>query len=652
MRADSANSLSFNLMSQGWPERPVAHPAPSINDFTSARLLSTIPNYHLVMAEEPGNPQPLSGIDPRIHPQTNDDADFRRRLIEGILYSRWMIKTYHAVLLSVLLAFTAWHWWIKLQRRRRDVKPHKHYGTAASSSTSSTLSGNTTPPDAAKAKEVNDELTILLSKPPAVRNLSTARKLLRKLHALAIYQPPKIPMINKSLPSNSTTLLILLFLSLNLIYLLHRTSLTLKFAFLVADRASLLFVANLPWLYLLAAKNQPLKFLTGYSYENLNILHRRLGEWLCLLAVLHSAGMVVGWYTFLRTQGLGLWYFLTRDIILLGIGAFVCYELLFLTSLSAFRRWWYEIFLGTHVVLQAGALGFVFFHFHTARVYVGISLGIFLVDRVVYRLVLKSKTIRADLTLMDDADTVLVSGSWPLSHRFLSTLGQNVGSGWKPTEHVFLTVPALSRKHMIQAHPFTIAAAAPTDTEHAWFNLIIRAHDGFTRDLVRHAQRYASTEVRLDGPYGSLHALEMLRRSDLAVVVVGGSGIAVAYPLVWALFHQPDVETATTPAVGLIWVVHEAIQVNWIGQERLDELRNKGLQVCIPPPTSEAGRPDVSTLVENMVVELGGNSGLSEQSVGVVASGPDGMNRAVENTCAGMAWRGLDCSVAVEKYGW
>lgn len=49
-------------------------------------------------------------------------------------------------------------------------------------------------------------------------------------------------------------------------------------------------MANLPLLYLLAAKNQPLKLLTEYSYEALNVFHHRLGELLCLEAMIHAVG--------------------------------------------------------------------------------------------------------------------------------------------------------------------------------------------------------------------------------------------------------------------------------------------------------------------------------------------------------------------------
>ncbi|KAI6894864.1 hypothetical protein KC318_g18284, partial [Hortaea werneckii] len=80
---------------------------------------------------------------------------------------------------------------------------------------------------------------------------------------MATYQPPNLPLFNKLQPSNQTTLLVLLLLTLNLFYATYNTPLPLRAnAFIWSDRVALLFVANLPWLYLLGAKNQPLKLLT------------------------------------------------------------------------------------------------------------------------------------------------------------------------------------------------------------------------------------------------------------------------------------------------------------------------------------------------------------------------------------------------------
>jgi len=318
------------------------------------------------------------------------------------------------------------------------------------------------------------------------------------------------------------------------------------------------------------------------------------------------------------------------------------------------------MFLGSHIVLQAAGLVLVFFHHHGGRVCTAIALGIFVIDRLVLRLLMKTRSVRADLMVMEDGDTVLVSADWPVTSRWsklwTALIGLNTAFGWKPTEHVFLSVPAMAKKHIIQAHPFTIASAAPEgDAKHAWFNLIIRAHNGFSRDLVRYAQTHSTAMIRLDGPYGSFHALDMMRDSDVSVIVVGGSGIAVAYPLIWTLLHDAGVDPEAAPSrkrVGLIWVIHEASHISWIGHERLDELKDKGLHLCIPAPTSKGGRPNVATLTQDMIHDLTKEGRVHDPRIGVVVSGPDSMNKAVRNTCSSMAWQGWDVDVAVEKYGW
>lgn len=377
---------------------------------------------------------------------------------------------------------------------------------------------------------------------------------------------------------------------------------------------------------------------------------------MCFLAVVHFAAMLVVYYTLLSAR-VSFLNFLAIPLVWLGIGAFTAYELLYLTSLGSFRQRFYELFLGLHVVLQVAALGFLFFHHPGSRPYVGIALGIFLIDRIVFRIGLRTRTLEADLSILEDGETVLLSANWSVSHTpwWRKT---HIKHGWEPTEHVFLSVPALSKKHIVQAHPFTIASAAPDlpkdDTTHAWLSFIIRARDGFSRDFLRYAQSHRSVDVRVDGPYGSLHALEMLRGSDHAVLVVGGSGIAVAYPILWDLLvgersaQRPSGATIKR-RVTLIWVIHDSTHIEWIGQERLDELRERGLHVVIPAPTREARRPDIDGLLESAITR---DCRVENPLVGVVVSGPDSMNRSVRNTCASMVRAGRDVRVSVEKFGW
>ena len=607
----------------------------------------------------------------------DDRAGLIRKMIEGGLYTQWAIQCYQATLVGVVLIFSIWHGLDKYSRNRRaarlarrqqetrdhpvteDIwKHHREREGSGSSGSSTTVVGDAYISRPTKVSQGSDERSPLLPKQHA-KPLRFSR-----LRSVLVYQPPPVPFFNKTLPENATTLLILALFGINIFYTVLGIVWEVPLMLVFSDRTSLIFAANLPWLYILGAKNQPLRLLTGYSYEHLNILHRRLGEWLCFVAILHSGSMFMVWYTFWRPIGNDLWWFLSEKTIYLGLITLFCYEVLYATSLASFRKWWYELFLGLHVGLQAGALGFLYFHHRGSKPYVRVTLAIFLIDRLVFRLLAKSREFKASVKVMPDGNTVLLSGNWLVAAKPQSTwrylFSQNMHSGWKPAEHVFLTIPSLGRKHVFQTHPFTIASAAPSDEqEHAWFDLIIRALDGFTRDLLIHAQTCSSVMIRLDGPYGSSHAYNMLRSSDVAVTVVGGSGIAVAYPMLWALLqsssnkHHTDVDSEAAAGssgslrkVALIWVVHQADHIQWLGQERLDELAALGVHVVLPPPTREAGRPDVAALVRSTIEDLG------QSRVGVMVSGPDGMNRAARNSCAQMLGEGREIEVAVEKFGW
>ncbi|KAF2712641.1 hypothetical protein K504DRAFT_208218 [Pleomassaria siparia CBS 279.74] len=634
--------------------------------FSLKATASTSPPWISAAAEgRPGLTDPKDpGKDPRF-----------RELAEAVLFSRRFLQTYNLALAGILLLLTAWHWGEKavLARRKRRNRNAAERINETWSSSSSTIEGTATPPGIAKLRHSEDETTPLLTNESPKRTSPGIKKPYFIIKSWLQYQPSPIPIINKTLPPNSVSLLVLAFLALNVFYNFYRMSLSSTYLFVFADRCGILFVANLPILYLLAAKTQPIKLLTGYSYESLNIFHRRAGELLCFEALLHFLGMDLIWYFLLRHLGFTLARFLFNRVVGLGLGAFVAYEVLYFTSLGSFRQRCYEIFLALHVFLQFAGLVLLWFHHHTSRLYVGISMAIFIVDRITFRLWLKSSSHPATLTILEDDETLLLSSNWDTSPRSSALLPKSMAHGWKPNDHVFITIPSLGNKYILQAHPFTIFSAAPeySDSDstpsHAFFTLLIRAQSksGFTHDLLTYARTHHMTQIRLDGPYGSSHALDILSSSDTAVVIAGGSGIAVAYPLLWALLH-PSSNAITDPETGgpssssppsisssanplrkfkLLWITHSASHRAWIPEEKLEELQAWGLDLFITPPTALAGRPAVSDILRSWAEERNG-------STGVVVSGPDGLVRDVRNTCAALIKRGDSVQVQVEKFGW
>ena len=619
----------------------------------------------------------MTSSDDEFGPPEQRDPRFRK-LIEGVFFSRRLILTYNVIICCLLLVMAAVHWSQRVYKWRRrpklglelvkddviydkdavfkDLRNGKGTPEDPESSGSSTSEGTMSPPR--QVKDINEE-TPLLHIGQTSQVLPQRSSIIAYLKAFLIYQPQPIPLVNKTLPSNGYTVAIMAFILLNIFYTIFRIDFTIFELFVFADRAGLVFVANLPLLYLLAAKMEPIKLLTGYSYESLNIIHRRLGELLCLEALLHALGMMTVWYTILRPRE-SLTDFLLQKMILLGLGALIAYELLYFTSLASFRRRWYELFLGLHIFLQAAALALVFFHHKGARIYVGIALGIFLVDRLVYRIWARSTTVTSVVEVMGDQETVRISATLNLAHGSAlgSMLGGNITSGWQASDHVFLTIPDLGHGHIFQAHPFTIISPAPiTSQKVAKLELLIRAQTGFSSDLLTEAIRRTSLNIRLDGPYGGHHSRALLQDSDLSLVVAGGSGIAVAWPLVNFLLQEPsspysDMENASIAsrprqAIVLIWVIHRTAHLSWIGWPALRALEGQGVQVIVPDATEEVGRPDLESMIRGFVA----NTGYGKR-IGVVGSGPDSMGRSVRNTCARMVREGWDVGVTIEKFGW
>jgi hypothetical protein len=610
----------------------------------------------------------------------------RRKIVAGVLFNRRFVPTYHVVILGVVLLLSVAHWWVwsskrrstKRHNRRREAVynnkiEHSRSGQASPSSSFSTTNSLDISPSSSSSsttdelskplpKEQDHEETSLLGHDQSSTTLGLIQTTAFSLRAALMYQPRPVPVLNKVLPANGASLAVLTFVALNVFYTFYRIHLEIQDWFVLADRAGMLFAVNLPYLYVLGAKNQPLKILTGRSYESLNLFHRRLGELLCLQALLHGLGMMVSWYLLIRPNGFGLVRFLTERLIVYGLVAFFAYELLYLTSLASFRQRWYELFLGSHIVLQMVALLFLYLHHPTGRPYVLASLAIYLIDRLVYRLALKRTTLEADATIMEDDETVKISASIqlePLGY-FRKLFGKYINHGWEATDHVFVTVPALAPHHRLQAHPFTISSRAPTSKDdEAELVLLIRARDGLSADLLMRARSHRKMAIQVDGPYGSDHARSILEDTDLAIMIAGGSGIAVLWPLVHYLLdiaESTDVETASStylnrPKIVIVWVIHKGEHIEWLGREVLADAENRGVEIIIPRATEEVGRPDLQGIIQQIVSDGAAGSD-KKQSIGVVTSGPDSMGRQVRNTCAGMVRKGVDIDVTVEKFGW
>lgn len=172
---------------------------------------------------------------------------------------------------------------------------------------------------------------------------------------------------------------------------------------------------------------------------------------------------------------------------------------------------------------------------------------------------------------------------------------------------------------------------------------------------------------RLDGPYGSSHARSLVEDADLAILIAGGSGIAVTWPIVHHLLDfekesgGEDTENAGVIGMGrkrnrrivLLWIIHKSEHIEWVDERERREVEARGVEIMIPGATMEVGRPDLEGTMDRIVGYRGSPSGKeSTGRIRVVVSGPDSLNRTINNKCASLVREGKDLKVTVEKFGW
>lgn len=103
----------------------------------------------------------------------------------------------------------------------------------------------------------------------------------------------------------------------------------------------------------------------------------------------------------------------------------------------------------------------------------------------------------------------------------------------------------------------------------------------------------------------------------------------------------------------LLWIIHKSGHIEWIDERERSEVEERGVDIIIPGATMEVGRPDLEGLMDGIV----GYRGFpcekeSTRKIRVVVSGPDGLNRTINNKCAALVREGEDLQVTVEKFGW
>ncbi|TVY20703.1 Ferric/cupric reductase transmembrane component 2 [Lachnellula arida] len=437
----------------------------------------------------------------------------------------------------------------------------------------------------------------------------------------------------------------------------------------LGKRLGWISVANLGLVTFLSLKNTPLAFLTAYSYERLNVLHRIAGYSLLVSMILHATIYLAG---DIDQDNLAN---LREDAQVEGIIA--GFLMLLSVALAVLiRKIRYEVFYVTHVVLFIVIIILVGMHrpdFTTKTVIGVIVIGsLWFADRVIrsLRTLFFSFGNTATLTPLPHGGTRVVLRKSP---------GRAVSG-----THCFLWIPGV---RALESHPFTISSTKPLE-------LVVAAYDGFTRDLHAAAVKNPGQTLKasIDGPYGTIPNFANFTK---VVLIAGGSGASFTFGIAIDLLRK--LGTSQTTTIEFIWTIRESEMLEWFSEQlkeltasplvnvrifstrgstsdntlvshSSDEEKNSSMDPStssknthdiekqIASPVSSAdmvyspqiGRPDIATIINEIVEKAEDND-----RVVVAACGPDSLMQATRSTVAkNIKINGPSLELHVEQFGW
>ncbi|ETS79288.1 hypothetical protein PFICI_09141 [Pestalotiopsis fici W106-1] len=323
-----------------------------------------------------------------------------------------------------------------------------------------------------------------------------------------------------------------------------------------AARFGWMATANFAFIVFLALKNTPLAFLTKYSYERLNFLHRVAGYTTVLFMLLHTAAYIRHEVAKNKLEKL-----IEIDNVC-GIVAGCAMLVIAMTALLFMERT-YELFYVAHITLFIVATIATGLHrpewIDRIPIVMILIAGAWTLDRLTRFAWMVARSINNEARL-----EALPSGGTKV---ILKKSLKNAAPG----THCFLWIP---RAQLFETHPFTIVSNGPDGLE-----LVAKAHDGFTKSLNELANKegkQVSLYASVDGPYGTCPNPSAY---DRLVLVVGGTGATFAFGMIMDLLQRQS-EQDSKLQIHLVWAVRHVDDVAWAA-DHVRALRAYGSRVCL-----------------------------------------------------------------------
>ncbi|KAH8694383.1 ferric reductase like transmembrane component [Ilyonectria robusta] len=345
---------------------------------------------------------------------------------------------------------------------------------------------------------------------------------------------------------------------------------------IIAARTGWLAVANICLTVFLSLKNTPLGFLTGWSYERLNSLHRVSGMTSLILVIIHG----VSYSSFFLDQQNSARLRVKEEIF--GIVAGFTVLMVVAVALTLQRRV-YELFYFLHIFFFVVSMIFICLHHPTAGerviIAIGVATGIWLLDRVVRASRLVYHGINNSATLQPLPN----GGTRVILHKRLV--------GAKSGEHAFLWIPGI---RLLQTHPFTITCTEPLE-------FVIASRDGFTRDLHQYAGKNSGAIMKasVEGPYGQVPDPSQY---DKVLIFAGGSGGSFAFGSALRLLQS--LEGSVNKHVTIVWTMRDSTFLEWFSPHLNNVANAQGFKVSI----HITGQTELRKLPRSQEVQESSNS--------------------------------------------
>ncbi|KAJ4861934.1 ferric reductase NAD binding domain-containing protein [Trichoderma breve] len=450
----------------------------------------------------------------------------------------------------------------------------------------------------------------------------------------------------------------------------------------LTKRFGTIAVSQLPIQYLLALKAlNPYAYAFNSSHEHINRYHRTLGRIIYALIMTH----IVFYNVFFILSGIWLKRFFA-PVVFCGVLAALSFDGLFATALVRARQYSYRLFFITHLGVALLAPVLLFFHAHSARVYVAGSVIVFLAD-IAYRRFTMTHTASTFETV---PGTNLIKISAPMPAEKIEQFRSRPGS------HIYLSIPPEGRTSKYPTsksfafdllfNPFTVASA---NQDSQSITLVARKRTGPMTNILSQFADPTSSPPSLDdnnnitlaieGPHGAIgkHFQNLLTwGASRILLVAGGVGATFALPLFHAL--QRELPSAHTQ---FVWAIRSAADATWamtgndsdkplldddnvhlyltenIGistdangrsRDASIELQNmgRGSHSHRSAAANNSRRPNFQKIVDDMF-----RHGV-EEKVAVLVCGPEGMSREVRRRIGPWVLKGREVWWHNESFGW